>query len=345
MERIKKTILQRIRKLSFLFIGYIILTIFAPRFGATALYGQWTDEDEFDAGCVFCGCSGIPCCCDGVLVTVCPVCGYENCICDLLNYDDYCPYCGCSGTPCCCFDPDPIVCDCCGSEAHSHCDFCDPDPIICDCCGAEGHSSCNLCDDPPSNEPEPEPTPEEPLKSSVDLADVYCFDGYDSTHDCYAGAVSYMNCVGLDNTGSRSCVFLLGYEGTDANGSHIINSYGASRMENAINTIDEHLDGGNPIMIGVDYKDGTINEGTTDHFVVVTGRGYDTVRKQYYYTYVETARYSANADAAVSSTTNKLYYDSTNNTFGGNRSYGTDAYYTVTQIRPNNGNCTATQSY
>ena len=183
------------------------------------------------------------------------------------------------------------------------------------------------------------------IKSTIDLADEFCFEGFDVSGDCMIGAQYYMTCIGQTNFGSRLCVYLLGYESTDNNGNHVFNIYSNDRLENAIESIDDHLEDGSSIIVGLDYKDGTLNEGTTDHFVVVTGRGYDTTEKQYYYTYVETARYSSNSESAISTTTNRLYYDSTNHTFGGDRSFGTDAYYNVTQVRPNNGECTGTQSY
>jgi hypothetical protein len=104
------------------------------------------------------------------------------------------------------------------------------------------------------------------------------------------------------------------------------------------NTLNKHLDTDRPITVGVNYKRGHPGNTdlTTDHFVVVTGRGYDIDRGQYYYNYIETARYPARAVDAISSSGNRFYYDPNSGTFrtdiGG--AYD-DRTYSITQIRPN----------
>lgn len=67
--------------------------------------------------------------------------------------------------------------------------------------------------------------------------------------------------------------------------------------------VNSHLGDGRPILAGVDWHPGSPkgnNDGTTDHWIVIVGRDYDEARSQYYFTYIETGRYQAMADAAVS---------------------------------------------
>jgi hypothetical protein len=72
---------------------------------------------------------------------------------------------------------------------------------------------------------------------------------------------------------------------------------------------------------------------TTDHFIVIHGRGYDSAKGQYYYNFVETGRgYNAANDAISDS--NRLYYDSSEGTFTGKRWDGKKTY-TLAQIRLN----------
>lgn len=49
------------------------------------------------------------------------------------------------------------------------------------------------------------------------------------------------------------------------------------RVTDARNYIDQELDAGRPVIVGVDFRDGSANDrdGITDHFVVITGRGED----------------------------------------------------------------------
>ena len=76
------------------------------------------------------------------------------------------------------------------------------------------------------------------------------------------------------------------------------------------NELNAHLDANRPILAGINYKPGHTgnNDNTTDHWVVIIGRGYDAVRQQYCYIYVETGRWSTNPGAAVSNN-NRLYYN------------------------------------
>ena len=85
----------------------------------------------------------------------------------------------------------------------------------------------------------------------------------------------------------------------------------------------------------------------TDHFIVITGRGYDQNVGQYYYIYMETGRYQAHANEGCDTMTNRLYYDPTALTFQDPiaGAYNT-LIYDVSQVRPNDGiNLEETESY
>lgn len=120
-------------------------------------------------------------------------------------------------------------------------------------------------------------------------------------------------------------------------GSDIANTY-----KNAINALDTHLENGRPIIVGVDHtpKRG-INDGTIDHWVLVTGRGYDEAKGQYYYTYVETGVNFSNV--GVNNNDNRFYYNESQQTLIDNTvKLGSNHQYTVTEVRPNDGNYAGT---
>jgi len=101
------------------------------------------------------------------------------------------------------------------------------------------------------------------------------------------------------------------------------------------NTLNSHIDAMRPIEVGVDYEEGHPgnSDKTTDHFVVIIGRGYDGEKKEYYFNYIETGRSINQRDAATSDKL-RLYYDPNKGTFRDSSAKGGRGY-TVTQIRPN----------
>ena len=88
----------------------------------------------------------------------------------------------------------------------------------------------------------------------------------------------------------------------------------------AFEMMNESLEQNRPLLVGLDYKRGKSpnSDGTTDHFVVITGRGYDETKQQYYYNYIETGRSKNQANAAASNS-NRLYYDEQKGTFTGEK--------------------------
>lgn len=143
-----------------------------------------------------------------------------------------------------------------------------------------------------------------------------------------------LNNYGLNNYGSSNNIYRLMHEvgGT-------LEYYGKNPRKNyreAIECIDKHLNSGRPIIVGVNHTLGRgINEGTTDHFVVIYGKGYDSNFDCNYYTYYEVGK--SNISASYDDENNRLlyideeepaFYDFKSNRGDGKR-------FDVTQVRPN----------
>ncbi len=101
-----------------------------------------------------------------------------------------------------------------------------------------------------------------------------------------------------------------------------------SNFQNGLNYLDKELNVGHPVMIGVDHKLGYgVNEGTTDHFIVVVGRGCEN-GKVYYRFYDVGTRHKEKG----TSNSNKLYI--INGFLRGKTAYN-GSTYTMTQVRRN----------
>jgi len=130
------------------------------------------------------------------------------------------------------------------------------------------------------------------------------------------------------NIGSSANVIQLYLE--DENGS----LYLVGNVNEVFTVINNHIANNRPIIAGVNHTPKVdINEGATDHWIVITGRGYDTSKGQSYYTFVETGRSTEMATDAIADS-NRLYYNPSDGKFSGPRWDGTKKY-TLTQIRPN----------
>ena len=139
---------------------------------------------------------------------------------------------------------------------------------------------------------------------------------------------------GLNSFGSSANVYQLMIEENGElkqNGDNIHETY-----SQAIQCIDEHLKAGRPIIAGVNYQLGKkINEGATDHFVVIYGKGYDENLKCNYYTYYETGR--TNINEGYNNHVNKFIYDpNVPALYNPQSNHTSKKRYDVTQIRPNN---------
>lgn len=100
--------------------------------------------------------------------------------------------------------------------------------------------------------------------------------------------------------------------------------------------LDEQLEVGYPVLVGVDHthnkkdsKGDPLNEGTTDHFVVIVGRGCDEGKRWFLFYEVGTEK-----KVLGKSDKNKLYKES-NGFYQGLPAYSSTRKYVLTQIRKN----------
>ena len=96
--------------------------------------------------------------------------------------------------------------------------------------------------------------------------------------------------------------------------------------------INTQLEAGKPLLVGVDYRSGSSNpdtDGTTDHFLLLTGRGFDD-EGNLYYTGFENVD-SGNTDNGTSTELNRFYPQS-DGTLQGGTTYRSGM--TITQVRP-----------
>ena len=83
----------------------------------------------------------------------------------------------------------------------------------------------------------------------------------------------------------------------------------------------------------MDYRNGgNQSDHLTDHWIVINGRGYDNVKQQIYFNYIETGRSKDAASMAVGD--NRLYYNADEGTISGPK-WTNKQIYNVVQIRPN----------
>ena len=155
---------------------------------------------------------------------------------------------------------------------------------------------------------------------------------------CWDLCKEILDKYGISSYGGRNKVFRLVDEGSGS----LANWGDSQNYQNAINCIDKHLNANRPIIVGVDHSPGKgINEGTTDHFVVITGRGMEGGKL--YYTFMDPA--TAHSYKGCTSE-NRLYSDPvTGRLSGTTKAKDKDNFYTVAQIRPNDGGTYATTSY
>lgn len=103
-----------------------------------------------------------------------------------------------------------------------------------------------------------------------------------------------------------------------------------------VKEINRHLEAKHPIVAGVNHTVNSKihnNDETTDHFIVIIGRGYDSNRNQLFFQYIETGRSKAQAEGALDSSL-RLYYEETSGRIYGKKYNGMKTY-DIAQIRPN----------
>ena len=98
--------------------------------------------------------------------------------------------------------------------------------------------------------------------------------------------------------------------------------------------IETILDNGGVVIAGVDHSSNTaINEGTTDHFIVITGYEIEADGSKYY-RYLETGTDRMNIQQDEY---NRLYCNDYSGRIAGIPHIHSNKVYTITQIRPNDG--------
>lgn len=233
----------------------------------------------------------------------------------------------------------------CGCNCNCGCDF---------CCGGYGSgygSGCGCdcgcpfcgsgCGDTSggtsggSNNGNNENTDNNPvIKEPVELMDVSKFKKYGvDAHDCMDICELILEAYHINNPGKSSEVIRL----ADTSNKQYVENWGedpAANYAEGIRCLDAHLEAGRVIIVGVDYnvaKTITVNPDGTDHFIVVTGRGYDDSKGMYYYTFMETATKQVDKGCSPN---NRLYYDPEKLSLSGHSEYQS-RNYVVTHIRPN----------
>jgi hypothetical protein len=155
------------------------------------------------------------------------------------------------------------------------------------------------------------------------------YPGYDGSCDCKCVADKIMRTVlgSNANIGSPETSIQLWKE---VNGVMI--KVGDANV--VFNTLRSHINAGRPIEVGVSHKPGGTGnlDATTDHWVVVTGYGGNSVNG-YYFNYIETGRYKDRAAEATSDNV-RFNYNTVDGTFTDLNTYN-KRKYTITQIRPN----------
>ena len=174
------------------------------------------------------------------------------------------------------------------------------------------------------------------MKENINLGSKEKFVGWkaNGVTNCLDLCKSILKKYDLSEFGSSSNVFKLMYE-KDGKlvhyGTDVVNNY-----KRAIDCIDRHLESNHPIIVGVNHTiDRGINEGTTDHFVVIYGREY--VGEELYYMYYEVGK--SDISAGYNNVENRFKYVETNPPYfyDEQSSRGDRCRFDVTQVRPNDG--------
>lgn len=144
---------------------------------------------------------------------------------------------------------------------------------------------------------------------------------------CCRASQQIIKNFGIPSAGAKSSRFIIGRENADKNAITP-----TSQAASGIEYINKQLEGGNPIMVGLNHTFGK-GQGdgeAADHFVVIVGRFYDKSKKQYYFNFLEVGTSSEDNGR---SDENRLYINKDNTITGTN--YAGRRNFTVTDIRKN----------
>lgn len=175
------------------------------------------------------------------------------------------------------------------------------------------------------------------MKDNINLGDKSKFVPYgaNGVKNCLDLCKMILKKYGLSNFGSSSGAIRLLCE----ENSKLV-YYGdnpTANYQRAIECIDRHLENDRPIIVGVNHTIGrNINDGATDHFVVIYGREYiDKYHIAYFYYEVgkSNVMYGYNDEDNrfiydISNPNRPKFYDEVSNRNDGAR-------FDVTQVRPN----------
>lgn len=171
------------------------------------------------------------------------------------------------------------------------------------------------------------------MKTNINLgsSDKFVPYGANGIKNCLELCKMILKNYGLNNFGSSATAIKLMYE----KGNNLVyyDDNPKETYEQAIQCIDRHLENNRPIIVGVNHTIGrNINEGTTDHFVVIYGREFDG--DNYIYYYYEVGK--SNILAGYNDKENRFIYDPIKPQFYDDKSSRSDkARFDVIQVRPN----------
>lgn len=223
----------------------------------------------------------------------------------------------------------------------------------CHCQGGGAGCFCRIKDETEETEPPKPPTPPGPPidggggggspggnqgnqdgdVSPKELMNPAFFVGYSTSGDCMKGCIQILAKYGIHT--SYTSIITLATQGLNQQLNIL-----AAEYYDGVNAINRHINAGRPIIVGVSrgwsIDAGNYNE-ATDHFVVITGRGFDADANLYYFTYMETG--CSNPTVGCNTDTNRLYIDvSVPDLVDHSPSLdGVDVYH-VTEVRVNDGN-------
>ncbi|MCO6173436.1 hypothetical protein NHF50_00100 [Flavobacterium sp. NRK F10] len=144
---------------------------------------------------------------------------------------------------------------------------------------------------------------------------------------CCRASQKTLKDFGLDNSGLKSDRIITAKENLNHTKLDVTNN-----AKDGVDYINQQLESGNPVMVGVDHTLGKgQSDGTaSDHYVVITGRGYDTSKKQTYFTFYEVG---TSHEEKGKSDKNRLYVQKDNSIKGTN--YAGKRKFTVVEVRKN----------
>lgn len=172
---------------------------------------------------------------------------------------------------------------------------------------------------------------------NINLGDTSKFVGWKTNGitNCLELCKMILRKYGLTNFGNSSNIYRLMYENDGKLEYYKPNNVSIrDNYKTATNCIDKHLESGRPIIVGVNHTfNRGINEGTTDHFVVIYGRE-ELSKHCTHYLYYEVGK--GNPVNGTSNENRFVYIDSDNPEFFDVQSQlRGGARFDVIQIRPN----------